>query len=121
MISKRTAAFFGLALLLSIGMGSAVHRRDIRCMALRSSLARSAPWFSARGGAHGFDCGDYDHIPLPDKAIAAAWCLSILAMLRSLAIDIKTRRQRWRADYPDEPLERPPMRDAFSDKSRPGR
>jgi len=122
LISKRTAALFGLVLLLSVAVGWAVQRRDVRCTALRNSMARSAPWFSAKGGVHGFECGDYDHIPLLDKAIAAAWCLSLLTLLRSILVDIQVWRQRNLSQYPPgEPVARPPLRDAFSGKQRPGR
>jgi len=103
LISKRTVAIFGLLLVLLIGVGWAVQRRDVRCTALRNSMARSAPWFSAKGGAHGFECGDYDHIPLLDKAIGAGWFLSLIAVLRSLIVDIQAWRMRQRIAFSDPP------------------
>ena len=95
MISRRTL-LLALTLLLSFAAGAALHRRDLRCATLRHTLARSAPWFSSQGGNHGFSCSDYDHAPPLDKIIAAAWCIAVLATLRSVLIDIHAARIRRR-------------------------
>jgi hypothetical protein len=84
--------------------------------------ARRAPIPGASGDPADFGCSTIDPVTLTEKGIDLSFCLLLLATLRSMVIDGHVRKLRRLAAQP--PSERPPrrsMRDAFSNKPRPGR
>ena len=80
-------------------MGWVVQTRKSRCAETRQTFSRRAPIPGASGRDTFFCSAMYQGMPAIDIAISIAWMFSVLAVFRSIWIDLHLWRLRRRTQW----------------------
>lgn len=100
MFSRRTSVLLLLAIVSVIATGWVWKERQPRCAETRQSFSRRAP-IPGASGRDTFLCqAMYEGMPLRDKVIVVSSLFAVLAVLRSIAVDVHAHGIR-RRELPD--------------------
>ena len=102
MFSRRTGVLLLVWVVLTLVVGVIAHRRQELCHEVPHGFARRAP-IAGASGTNTFVCSEiYKGLPLGEKVLAVGWAFGVLALVRSVLIDRRVRRELQARDWGEE-------------------